>query len=402
MRENKTLKIIILLVLAVFVIHQAYSSLYNPITTQNAEFFTTTDGVKTSAMVIRQEEIISNSSSGAMHFIIPNGSRVSKGGKVADIYSDASASITVSKIDAISEKIKDLEEISGYNDVAATDLELINSKIVSAFNDFVYSCSGDNYFETEEKASQLLTEETKKQFITGETADFSAQIDSLKSQLNSLKSKLPVAKGSIVAKKAGYFVSSVDGYESVLSCDDTKKITPEFLSAVRPKEVSDDAIGKIVSDYDWYLAATVSLNDSLKYKEGDKLDIKTSIRNNPVLTVTVDRINVSKDSDSATVVFACQEMNSDLAIMRSGNITIVNKEYKGLKLSKRALRVVDGQTGVYVISGLSIKFVKVNVIYSTDDYIICEQTATNDSDVLRLYDEVVVKGKNLYDGKIIN
>ena len=42
----------------------------------------------------------------------------------------------------------------------------------------------------------------------------------------------------------------------------------------------------------------------------------------------------------------------------------------------------------------------VNVIYSTEDFIICEQKRSEDT-VLRLYDEVVVKGKGLYDGKIV-
>ena len=64
------------------------------------------------------------------------------------------------------------------------------------------------------------------------------------------------------------------------------------------------------------------------------------------------------------------------------------------------MRVQDGKTGVFVRSGMTVKFVGVNVIHRTDEYIICEQEVSNDT-VLRLYDDVVVKGKRLYDGKII-
>ena len=53
-----------------------------------------------------------------------------------------------------------------------------------------------------------------------------------------------------------------------------------------------------------------------------------------------------------------------------------------------------------VLTGMQVKFVEVNVIYSDDDYMICEKQ-TEDEKVLRLYDEVIVKGKNLYDGKIV-
>ena len=87
--------------------------------------------------------------------------------------------------------------------------------------------------------------------------------------------------------------------------------------------------------------------------------------------------------------------------MRNGKMTVIKNTYSGLKLPKKALRVQDGKTGVFVRSGATLKFVTVNVIYSTDEYIICEQQTSND-DVLRLYDDVVVKGKRLYDGKIVD
>ena len=82
-------------------------------------------------------------------------------------------------------------------------------------------------------------------------------------------------------------------------------------------------------------------------------------------------------------------------------MTIINSTYSGLKLPAKALRLQDDKPGVFVRSGMTIKFVGVNVIYRTDEYIICEQQVSND-DVLRLYDDVVVKGKGLYDGKIVD
>ena len=47
-----------------------------------------------------------------------------------------------------------------------------------------------------------------------------------------------------------------------------------------------------------------------------------------------------------------------------------------------------------------VKFVPVNVLWSGENYSVVEQQAST-SKVLRIYDEIVVKGKNLYDGKII-
>jgi len=401
LRDYKALKIIFSIIAIVFVVHQIYSSLYSPVTTQIAESFTATDGINAAATIIRQEQVIKSDTTGTLHFRIDDGSRVAKGGTVADVYDVDTASITVSKIEEISKKIADIEEIEGYNDVAAADLQLLTTKVKDAFNTYIYNCSTGDFSNANTDISEVLSTINRKQYITGEAVDFSAQLANLNSQLSTLNAALPTPKGTIRTDRAGYFVSAADGYEEILSGDNLDEITPEFLSDLKPKEVDSNFIGKIVSDYDWYIAVTVSLNDSLKYKVGDNLYIKTSVRNNPTLSVKVKQINVSKSNDLATVIFSCQQMNSELATMRTGNITIVNKEYSGLKVPKKSLRIVDGKTGVYVVSGITVKFKKVNVVYQADDYIICEQNKTEDENVIRLYDKVVVKGKGLYDGKII-
>ena len=186
----------------------------------------------------------------------------------------------------------------------------------------------------------------------------------------------------------------------MLKCDDLDSITPEFLNGIKAQTVEDGVVGKLVSDYEWYIAASIPVNDSLSYKEGDELTVYTSVKSFPKLPVTVKKINISSDSSSAAVIFACNDMNSELASMRTGPMTVVKKEYSGLKIPKSALRVVNSKRGVYVLTCMQVKFVEVNVIYSDDDYMICEKQ-TEDEKVLRLYDEVIVKGKNLYDGKIV-
>ena len=186
----------------------------------------------------------------------------------------------------------------------------------------------------------------------------------------------------------------------MLKGEDLEKLTPEFMSSVKPEETGANVIGKIVPDYEWYIAATVSLNDSLQYKEGQSVKLLTNVKSATDLTATVKQINISEKAETAVILFACSDMNSELANMRNISITVVNKEYSGLRIPQKALRVVDSQKGVYVKTGMQIKFVPVEIVYRNDDYIICEKQNEN-SDCLKLYDKVVVKGRNLYDGKIV-
>ena len=131
------------------------------------------------------------------------------------------------------------------------------------------------------------------------------------------------------------------------------------------------------------------------------LKLLTNVKSSPTLATSVKQINISETEEKAVIIFACNDMNSELATVRSGNMTVVNKEYSGLRIPKKALRVVDSQKGVYVQNGMQISFVPVEVIYRNEDFIICEKQNENEK-YLKLYDRVVVKGKNLYDGKIIS
>ena len=402
MKDHLLIKILAVLAVAVFVFHQVYSAVYKPITTESAIHYTATDGLNITGVLIRNEQIVTCEKQGALHFEVSDGNRVAKGGTIVSIYSDAKDSVNVTRLAEIDSQIKDIEEIEGYNNLQASDLKLAGSRVNEALSNFIFNCSAGNYATAHEDSAVFLSAMNRKQIITGEEVDFSEKLQSLRQERDKISAALSSPIGTINAdNSSGYFVSSTDGYESVLSCDNLDKLTPEFLGNIEPKAVPENAVGKIVSDYEWYIAARISLNDSLKYKKGESLVIRTADKTAEPLPVTVKQINVSEKSDSAVVVFACQQMNSSLATMRTGAMTVVHREYSGLKISKKALRVVKGKTGVYTLSGINIKFVPVKVVYTAEDYVICEQKKENSDKILRLYDQVVVKGKNLYDGKVV-
>ncbi len=400
MRGTTVLKGFVILLAAVFAVHQFISSVYSPVKTETAVFYSASDGLNITGLIIRSETLVTSSGSGVMHFVLEDGSRVAKDGVIANIYDSESASITLSKIDSVNTKIEDIEEMLSYNDLEAADLDMINARATQSLNNLIVSGASGNYGDLPELSDELLSALNRRQVAMGETTDFSAQLEQLKAEKNQLSASLPAAKGTVKAAMSGYFVSKADGYETVLTCGNPESITPEFMSSVSAAELPDGVIGKIVSDYEWYIAAEISINESLKYKEGDSLTIYTSVKSYPKLPVTVKKINISESSSSAVVVFSCNEMNSELATMRSGPMTVVTKEYDGLRVPSSALRVVDSKRGVYVLTGMQVKFVEVNVLYKDDSYMICEKQ-TSDESVLRLYDEVIVKGKNLYDGKIV-
>ena len=399
MKKHSLLKFVLGAFAVVFLVNQLFSSLYKPITTESAIYYTHTDGFNITGVIIRNEILVETDNKGVLHFMIEDGKRVSKNGVIANIYTNESASITLSQINKIKAQTSDIEDILSFNDLDAANLELINNKISDNFNSLIRCCANGNFEDFDNSSQELLSSLNRRQAAMGKTENFSVQLASLNEQLNSLTASLPQTTGQINAKESGYFLSKTDGYEKILKPDMLEDITTDFLSKLKNETYSENIVGKIVSDYEWYIAAEVSLNDSMNYKVGDSLEIHTSVKSSPVLPVTVKKINVSNNNSNAVIIFACSEMNTELASMRSGPMTVVSKSYKGLKVPKKALRVVDSQKGVYVVNGMQAKFVKVEILYSDDDFMICKKTDKDGE--LKLYDQVVVKGKNLYDGKII-
>jgi len=385
----------------IFILFQVYTVIYNPLTTDTAIYYEAYDGLPTSGLIIRDEVIVKSDLSGVKSYDVAEGGRVAKNGVIATVYDNESVADTYLKIDKFNEQIDTLTNVQTYNDLNAADLTLIKAKISDTLISILSSAQTGNLADNFENYDVLLTLMNRKQIVTGEVADFKSLITELTDTRNSLSASIKVPIGEIRSDYSGYFISSVDGYEGLISTDKLNELTYENLQSLNPvKNESTNIVGKIVQDYEWYIAADVPLDDALDYVEGSTLTLKTQLTSTPELSVDVKYVNKSVSGNNAIVIFSCKSMNQELAQTRNMPITIIKNSYKGLRINSSAIRVVDGVKGVYAYESSQAKFVKVNILYSAQNYSICELN-TEDADSLRLYDEIIVKGKNLYDGKII-
>ena len=97
-------------------------------------------------------------------------------------------------------------------------------------------------------------------------------------------------------------------------------------------------------------------------------------------------------------------MSEELSSVRFAEVRILLKEYTGLYVPDRALHFgKNNESGVFVRVGNVLSFRNIRVLYydETGHYSICEAPTEEDRDYLRLYDDMVVEGKGLYDGKVV-
>lgn len=396
---GKILTALAVVVFSIYFIYQFFAALM-PLTTGTAVYYSAYDGINTTGTIVRSETVLSNDSKGVKYFVVGDGEKVSKGGIIANIYNSQAEAQVYTELALLSDRIAALTEVQSYNNTTAVDLDLLNTRIDDSLHSLISSCADGIFLESAELSENLLMLLSRKKIAVGDEQDYSAFLAELSAQHAALSASAPAAAATIFSDASGYFVSTADGYENILNSESVMSLTPETLSSLTPENVSEYSVGKIVSDYTWYIACTVPLEKSAGFKVGDSVTLKTTLKSASALTATVSAINLG-NGEEATMVFSCQNMNGDLATIRTLPITIVTGEYSGLRISNRAVRVVDGKTGVYVISGMQAKFVEVNILHSASGYTICEANSENDKNSLRLYDEVIEKGRNLYDGKII-
>lgn len=399
---GKVIKTVCIVIVAFFVVAHLFRGFYNPISTDSVINYSTYNGIELSLFAIRDESVLTTAKSGYISYNISDGEKVKANGSVANIYDNRNDADLEQEIENLEKTISDLEEVNGYNNSEAVDIDRLDRNIETALISQVQEIAKGRISEGIKNSNELLKLINRRQIALGQEEGFTAQLNSAKNELEQLKNTRVGAKGSVNSKESGYFVSKIDGYETAIGSDDVKKLTPETFNKIKPTETDykGRTVGKIVSDYEWFLAAVVSLDDSLKFKEGDALTLMTGFESIPELPVTVNRINKGSEGNEAVIVFSCNYINGDLASMREKEMTVVLETYKGLQVNSKAIRFVEGKKGVYVLSGSTVNFVPVNVIYSTDSYCICEEQTTGVR--LKLYDEVVIKGKNLYDGKVVD
>ena len=75
-------------------------------------------------------------------------------------------------------------------------------------------------------------------------------------------------------------------------------------------------------------------------------------------------------------------------------------EFTGYEISAKALRTVDGEKGVFIQLANVVRFRKVDIVYSDDTVILSGKSSK--SGYVALYDEIIIEGTDLYDGKIID
>ena len=169
-----------------------------------------------------------------------------------------------------------------------------------------------------------------------------------------------------------------------------------------PKK-AENCVGKISADYYWYLACSIDSQKAAALEVGDSLKVRLPFVTAEVVPTKVLAVNQGANNQSA-LILKCSLMSEELSDIRFESVQLLLEQYNGLRLPDKALHFdKDNRAGAYVRMGTTVTLRYVDVLYHNekDKYSICAIPKAGDSTYVQLYDDVVVEGKDLYDGKVV-
>ncbi len=404
MQDNR-LKRVIAIVIGIFflsyIVYQTVLASKQGIETQIAMTETVYKTINTKCFVVRDEEYIVSNASGTTISFAGNAERVAKGDTVSMIFQTNKDAETYLRITEISEELDHYKTLSGQANIQTVDVGSLSDKIDSKLSDYLDNIEKGEFLKAVENSEDFSNYITSKQISTGEVIDVTEKISTLEAELNSLKAK-KTAYSEVKSERAGYYLKGADGYEKTIDFSKINELTvKEIETAIKskPKEVKPDVVGRTVGSFSWYILCAVETDETVSLKDGASIYINFPYSGVEKLSGTVYKIG-DRSEDKTLVIIECNTMNEALADFRIEDIQIITEEYTGYRIKNSAIRTVNGETGVYVVSGNLIGFRNVHIAYNDGEYSIVNNPEGK-SGYIRLYDEVVTKGVEMYDNKLV-
>ena len=399
------------LVLATFVylFHDAVRNNRDRYDTETADEVVEQEKLELKAFLVRDEEYINQKTTGTVVPLIKDGMRVASGDAVARVCASDEDAANVSALLEAKESLARYQEISEQTELNALDMEKLNKTIDASFTELVRTSNSGDFSELSRNIEELENKLASKQILKDGTIDLTAKFNELNSKIQTLESK-SINTSDVLAPLSGYYISNLDGYENAMDYNKISDLTvseAEKLFEKKPGDVSGQ-MGKIVGSYKWYRVTVMDSKYSLLMSEGEKMKINMPYYGFKNVEVVVEKISTTQN-DKVTVAFSCNMMNETYANMRTEDIELVFKEYTGYKINSSAIRREKDEKGkevdvVYILRGDIMNARVIDIIYDAGDYVIVseESKATSGYRPIKRYDEVIVKGRNLSDGKSIS
>ncbi|WP_294826306.1 HlyD family efflux transporter periplasmic adaptor subunit [uncultured Gemmiger sp.] len=388
-----------LALVSVYIIVQCFVIFRRSYKTETAIKYTLAESITLDGVVAFDSVDVAGS--GDLGYLVQDGERVTNGTVVAEVYTDDSQGLQRERLDRLERTITLLTKSQNST---GSDLSVLTNQTKQALYNLLDKIDTAQYSGITDAEDAFLLAQNRLQVSTGQTAGFADTIAALQVEYDSIKAQLDALQ-TITATTNGYFSSTAASPAIAAdrqALDDADPATLQKMLADGFPAAATDRAGQITTGFSWKFYAVCDLDTAARFDNISSVKISVPGKQNTPLSATVEEVAPDKDNGIAKIVLQCQTINAEVLSFGQETAQIDLKTYEGIRIDKEALHIVDGQRGVYVKYGNLQRFLKITTLYENDSYILIPENGKIGTDnEVRLYDEIIVQGTNLQDGKLL-
>ena len=388
-----------LALVSVYIIVQCFVIFRRSYKTETAIKYTLAESITIDGVVAFDSVDVAGS--GDLGYLVQDGERVTNGTTVAEVYTDDSQGLQRERLDRLERTITLLTKSQNST---GSDLSVLTNQTKQALYNLLDKINTAQYSGITDAEDTFLLAQNRLQVSTGQTAGFADTIAALQGEHDSIKAQLDALQ-TITATTNGYFSSTAASPAIAAdrqALDDADPATLQKMLADGFPAAATDRAGQITTGFSWKFYAVCDLDTAARFDNISSVKISVPGKQNTPLSATVEEVAPDKDNGIAKIVLQCQTINAEVLSFGQETAQIDLKTYEGIRIDKEALHIVDGQRGVYVKYGNLQRFLKIATLYENDSYILIPENGKIGTDnEVRLYDEIIVQGTNLQDGKLL-
>ena len=215
-----------------------------------------------------------------------------------------------------------------------------------------------------------------------------------------LEARLGKPVSTLTSPAVGWFSTVCDGFETLLSSKDVYRLTQSELLSLFDKEPKTPPKAKLILSHETLMLSSVSETEARDFSQNSRYAVTLDHTD---LTLTLKKTVFENQSPRVALIFSDAALSKTVSLRRISPLTLTVKVHEGFKIPTAAIAEENGVYGVYILKGFRVEFREISIIYRDGNIAVCEKDFTPVSyRSLAENDNVIIKGDELYDGKIVS
>jgi hypothetical protein len=397
--KNNILVVLLAIIIVPYLLYSIFKLLREPtdvFVIENAEI---TMEEKVDGYIIREESIIQGENyNNGMSQIKSEGEKVAKDEPIFRYYT-ADEQELLNQIAQVDSKIN--EALSNQTQIFSSDIKAIEKQVEKRVQGISQITEISEIQEYKRDINTYLNTKSK---IAGELSPAGSYLKELYVQKNELQGRLDAGTEYIKASSSGVVSYRVDGLENVLTVNGFSELSKEVLEGLNLKTgqiiATSNKQGKIVNNYECYIACVMNSEESKNAEQGDKLKLRLQGQDKVSATIAY----ISKTDNYNLIVFKITNGVEELMSYRKISFDVIWWSGTGLKVPNSSIIYNEGLA--YIIRNRAgyVDALLVQKVMETQNYTIVEPYTTSELRDLGFTTDEIRKTKSvtIYDEIISN